>query len=142
MVPRGPLPPPVPEDNLYGLVECRFLWAGCPSCCLTIRVKALALTSGLASSFLHPLLHSWGVAPFTLALWQQYQTSQYKLEKQNAAKWYQKLFADTNRTTISSLRLAGMFIVLITSYRGLPKVIKSLWRLLQHNFSQAGWLVC
>ena len=70
MVPRGPLPPPVPEDNLPGLVECRFLWAGCPSCCLTIRVKALALTSGLASSFLHPLRTPdiRGVAPFTLAL--------------------------------------------------------------------------
>jgi len=42
--PFGLSPPPVPEENLWGLVEWVFLWAWCPSCHPTISVKALKET--------------------------------------------------------------------------------------------------
>ena len=55
-------PPPVPEQNLHGLVEWGFLWARCPSCHPAVVVKAQKGTQStnpnraLASSFLR---HHW-----------------------------------------------------------------------------------
>ena len=52
------------KESLW-LMEWGFLWAGCPSCYPTISIKALkgtkalAVNSGLASSFLHPPPDSW-----------------------------------------------------------------------------------
>jgi len=65
--PSGP-PPYVPEENLWGQVEWGF-YGPAQMSFLSIkhqfslkawnRTNALTLTSGLASSFLHPPSNSW-----------------------------------------------------------------------------------
>jgi len=70
-----------------GISVTEFLSAGCPSCHPAHsvyalneiqRYKALATTSGVASSFLHPLPESEerGTGPFTSTLWSPYHFEQ------------------------------------------------------------------
>jgi len=77
--PLGPSLPPVPQENLWGLVEWGFYWpVGCPSWHPAVCQGTQGTQStnpnertGLASAF-HPQLFTWwkGVVSFMAACYQ------------------------------------------------------------------------